>query len=62
MRIIHALCVAACVLGAALARPFVAIASFVVALVPALADPRPALMLDNGHPRSPLASLRLGLA
>ncbi|WP_313337297.1 hypothetical protein [Sphingobium yanoikuyae] len=31
-------------------------------LIPTMIGAKPALILDNGHPRSPLASLRAGVA
>lgn len=31
-------------------------------IIPAMTSAKPAFILDNGHPRSPLASLRAGVA
>ena len=31
-------------------------------LIPSMIGAKPAFILDNGHPRSPLASLRAGVA
>ncbi len=31
-------------------------------LIPSMISAKPAFILDNGHPRSPLASLRAGVA
>lgn len=38
------------------------VADFAVSLIPDLTSAKPAFRLDNGHPRSPLASLRAGVA
>ncbi|WBQ17485.1 hypothetical protein [Sphingobium yanoikuyae] len=38
------------------------IATVAFSLVPSMISAKPALILDNGHPRSPLASLRAGVA
>lgn len=36
--------------------------NFAFNLIPNLASAKPMFVLDNGHPRSPLASLRAGMA
>lgn len=38
------------------------IATVAFSLVPSMTSAKPAFILDNGHPRSPLASLRAGVA
>lgn len=43
-------------------RAINAVVDIGLSLLPQLHDVRPHLLFDNGHPRSPLRSLRLGLA
>lgn len=56
--------ISACLAMTALSigRVIDAVADFSLNLLPRLHDARPHMLFDNGHPRSPLRSLRLGLA
>ncbi|MBR2268308.1 hypothetical protein [Sphingobium sp.] len=38
------------------------IATVALSIIPSMISAKPAFILDNGHPRSPLASLRAGVA
>lgn len=47
---------------ASIGRAVIEAVDFAVAMLPRLFAPSPALFFHPGHPRSPLASLRAGLA
>ncbi len=44
------------------ARVVEGVGGLLASLVPSMTDAKSAFILDNGHPRSPLASLRAGVA
>ncbi|MBT2242668.1 hypothetical protein JQK15_03880 [Sphingobium sp. BHU LFT2] len=44
------------------ARVVEGVGGLLASIIPTMTDAKPAFILDNGHPRSPLASLRAGVA
>lgn len=62
MRILYVMGAFLCAAFVLVASPIVAVASWVTSMILSFCMAAKPFMLDHGHPRSPLASLRAGLA